>query len=96
METRAKVSGKYLEYRGKPLVREGDTICYGNMDDKCILILEIMSYKDTANGKLPDKIFIQLVESENQSNILRQGMKEGLYNAFSLGLVWLEHELSKS
>lgn len=96
METRAKVSGKYLEYRGKPLVREGDTICYGNMDDKCVLILEIMSYKDTDSGKLPDKIFIQLVESGNQANILRQGMKEGLYSAFSLGLVWLEHELSKA
>ena len=40
------VSGKYLEYRGKPLVREGDTICYGDMNEKCILILEIISYKE--------------------------------------------------
>lgn len=96
METRAKVSGKYLEYKGKPLVREGDTICYGNMDDKCILTLEIMSYKDTDNGKLPDKIFIQVVEAKNQSNIIKQGVKEGLYSAFSLGLVWLEHELGKA
>lgn len=40
------VEGKYLEYKGKPLVREGDTICYGDMNDKCILILEILSYKN--------------------------------------------------
>ena len=89
------VGGKYLEYKGKPLVREGDTICYGDMDDKCILILEIMSHKQTPEGELPDKILIQVVESKNQANILRQGSKSGLYDAFSLGLVWLEHELKK-
>ena len=38
------VDGKYLMYKDKPLVREGDTICYGDMTEKCILVLEIMSY----------------------------------------------------
>jgi hypothetical protein len=94
-QNRQKVGGKYLEYKGKPLVREGDTICYGDMEDKCILILEIMSHKQTAEGELPDKILIQVVESKNQANILRQGSKSGLYEAFSLGLIWLEHELKK-
>ena len=95
MDNNMMVGGKYLEYKGKPLVREGDTICYGDMDDKCILILEIMSHKQTPEGELPDKILIQVVESKNQANILRQGSKSGLYDAFSLGLVWLEHELKK-
>lgn len=95
MEQRKKVGGKYLEYKGKPLVREGDTICYGDMEDKCILILEIMSHKSTPDGDMPDKILIQVVESKNQANILRQGSKEGLYEAFNLGLIWLEHELKK-
>ena len=94
-EKREKVSGKYLEYKGKPLVREGNTICYGDMEDKCILLLEIMSYKKTETGDMPDKILIQVVESKNQANILRQGSKEGLYEAFNLGLIWLEHELKK-
>ena len=52
------VEGKYLEYKGKPLVREGDTICYGDMNDKCILILEILSYKNEDGKSLPDNIFI--------------------------------------
>ncbi len=95
MEKKEIVSGKYLEYKGKPLVREGDTICYGDMEDKCILILEIMSHKKTENGELPDKILIQVVESKNQANILRQGSKSGLYEAFNLGVIWLEHELKK-
>lgn len=89
------VEGKYLEYKGRPLVREGDTICYGDMNDKCILILEILSYKKEDGKDLPDNIFIQVVETKNQSNILRQGSKQGLFEAFDLGIVWLEHELKK-
>jgi hypothetical protein len=95
-EKREKVGGKFLEYKGKPLVREGDTICYGDMEDKCILILDIMSYKKTADGDLPDKIWIQVVDSKDQTKILRQGNKDGLYEAFNLGLIWLEHELKKA
>lgn len=96
MEKRETVGGKYLEYKGKPLVREGDTICYGDMNDRCVLILEIMSHKSTPEGDLPSNIFIQIVDPKNQSNIFRQGSKEGLYEAFNLGLVWLEHELKKA
>ena len=94
-DKRALVSGKYLEYRGLPLVREADTICYGDMEGKCILILEIMSYKEANGKKVPEDIIIQVVDPKNQSNIFRQGNKKGLYEAFSLGLVWFEHELKK-
>ena len=30
----------FLTYKGKPLVRNGDTIYYGNMSDKYIIKLE--------------------------------------------------------
>ena len=85
------VSGKYLEYRGWQLVREENTICYGDMNEKCILILEIMTYKD----ELPDKILIQVVDSKDQSKIIRQGQGKGLYEAFNLGVIWLDHECRK-
>lgn len=91
-ETRSKVSGKYLEYRGLPLVREENTICYGDMNEKCILILEIISYNEK---NLPQKIMIQIVDSKDQTKILRQGVKESLYEAFSLGVIWLDHECRK-
>lgn len=89
------VEGKYLEYKNKPLVREGNTICYGDKTERCFLILEIMSYKkDEDTGKeIPDTVFIQIIDSNNPNNIIKQGQKTGLYDAFSLGLVWLEREL---
>ncbi len=93
VDTRQKVSGKYLEYKGRPLVREGNTICYGDMNEKCILILEIMSYKKVGDEELPDKILIQVIDSKDPNKIIRQGQKEGLHDAFSMGLIWLEMAL---
>ena len=94
-QKRELVSGKYLEYKGFPLVREGDTICYGDMEGKCILILDIMSYKTVDGKQIPDDILIQVTDPKNQSKIFKQGSKQGLYEAFSLGLIWFNHELKK-
>ena len=93
-DKRELVSGKYLEYKGRPLVREGNTICYGDMSEKCILILEIMSYKEVDGNNLPDQILIQIIDSKDPSKIIKQGQKNGLHDAFSVGLVWLERALA--
>ena len=93
MENKAKVSGKYLMYKDRPLVREGNTICYGDMSEKCVLILEIMSYKEENGEQVPGKIIVQVLDSKDQTKIIKQGIKEGLYDAFSMGVVWLEHAL---
>ena len=84
------VEGKYLMYKDRPLVREGDTICYGDMSEKCILVLEIMSYKDVDGKQLPKNILIQVIDSKDPTKIIKQGSKEGLHDAFTMGLVWLD------
>ena len=89
------MSGKYLEYLDRPLVREGDTICYGDMTEKCILILEILSYnKETGT---PENILIQVIDSKDPNKIIKQGSsKKGLSDAVSTGLVWLERALQSA
>ncbi|MGN1445468.1 MAG: hypothetical protein ACI4WV_04165 [Eubacteriales bacterium] len=88
------VGGKYLMYKDRPLVREGDTICYGDMTEKYILVLEIMNYKEADGLRLPGDILVQVVESQDQNKIYRQGSKQGLYEAFGYGLIWLEQALA--
>ncbi len=87
------VEGKYLMYKDRPLVREGDTICYGDLAEPYILVMEIMSYKEVEGQKLPDAIIVQVVESKDQNKIIRQGTKNGFYEAFGYGLIWLEQAL---
>ena len=93
-DTRKQVEGSYLQYQGKPLVREDNTIIYGDLNhDPYILVLEIMSYKEEGGEKVPDKILIQVIDSKDPNKIIRQGSKEGLHDAFSMGLIWLEMAL---
>ena len=96
-EDRKKVEGVYLTYQGKPLVREDDTIIYGDLNhDPCVLVLEIIKYKEEAGEKVPAKVLIQILDSKDPNNILQSGQKDSLHDAFSLGLTWLDLKLKKS
>jgi hypothetical protein len=53
-----------------------------------------MSYKEVDGNQLPDKIFIQIIDSKDPNKVIKQGQKNGLYDAFSIGLVWLERALA--
>lgn len=81
---------KHLIYKDKPLVRAGDTICYGDMDEKYILMLDIWNYDDSGN---PNKVSIQVVESADQTKVVKEGFKNTLEEAFDFGTVWLEMAL---
>ena len=81
---------QYVLYKGLPLVREGDTICYGDTSDKYILMLNILAKKP--NGE-PDMIMVQICHSDNRNKIFsgKQAFKNDLYEALDLGSIWLEH-----
>ena len=81
-ETRDQVKGEYLYYKNKPLVREKDTICYGDFSEKCVLLFEIMSYTEQDGIKTPDKILIQILDS-GSGQILKQADKVGMHEAFT-------------
>ena len=94
-ETREQVKGNILYYKNRPLVREKDTICYGDFTEKCVLIFEIMSYVEKEGHKVPGKILIQILDSES-GKILKQADKEGMFDAFTYGIFWYEKFLSEN
>ena len=77
------VNGKYLEYKGRPLVREDNTICYGFMEDPYFLQLTIMTLKEQKGEAVPDKVLVQIKKTDRslseQERIVKQDMKTGLY-----------------
>ena len=84
---------KFLEYKGKALVRQGDSICYGNMSDKHILSLMIMAYKKVGDIEVPSKVLIQVLSTDPTKSfadrIVKQGDKDSLYDALDIGMIWL-------
>ena len=93
-ETKNLVKGKYLYYKNKPLVREKDTICYGDFSEKCVLLFEIMSYEEQDGVKTPGKILIQILDSQS-GQILKQADKVGMHEAFTYGMFWYEKILAE-
>ncbi len=91
------VDGQYLMYKGRPLVRGENTICYGFMEDPYILQMTIMTTKQVGDKEVPDKVLIQIVKTDDtlsaRERIVKQDMKSGLYDAFDLGIIWLERFL---
>lgn len=86
--------GQYVMYKGKPLVRQGQQILYGFMEDKYILFLGIMSTKKVGDADVPDEILIQ-IQSTADKKVVKFGKKNGLYEAFEYGIAWLDTELRK-
>ena len=81
---------QYVLYKGLPLVRDGDMLCYGDLDEKYILTLNILA-KDGNNN--PNMIMVQICHSSDRNKIVKgkQAFKNDLYEALDLGREWLEH-----
>ena len=82
-------SGEFIEYKGKPLVRQGDDIFYGDLSEKNYVYMMIMSDKKSARGDtLPGTIMVQLLDSETKSPV-KQKITNGLSEAFEYAEAWL-------
>ena len=94
-----KNANKFLEYRGKPLVRCGNTIYYGNMNDPYVIMLQITSTKTFNDMEIADRVLIQLLNTDPdcrpRERIVKKSEKKGLYNAMDIGTIWLERALEK-
>ena len=89
LEAKGVNKNEYLEYKGKPLVRQDNEIIYGDMSDNYYIYMMIMTEKDTENGSVPDKIMIQLRESSTGIP-KEQKVLNGLKVAFDYADAWLE------
>ena len=93
----SKETKKMLTYRGKPLVRSGNTIYYGDMADEFVAMLMVAEASDFADMKLPSKISVQIISTDPEENpkerIKKKTEKNNLYDALNIASIWLERTL---
>lgn len=87
----------FLRYKGKPLVRSGNTLYYGDMTEKCVIMMQILSTKTVKDLTVAEKVQVQLMSTDPdlrmKDRILKKSEKTGLYNAMDIGAIWLERAL---
>ena len=90
---------KFLTYKGRPLVRSGNTIYYGNPADKFVLVIQIITSKKINDLDVADKVMVQLVNTDStlplNEQIVKKSEKRGLYAAMDIGSIWLERALTQ-
>ena len=95
----AEEKSGYLLYKGKPLVRKGDTIYYGSMAEKYVVMLTVESTKKVGELDVAEKVSVQLMYTDpdlrTRDRTVKKSEKIGLYNAMDLGAVWLERALAE-
>ena len=75
------IDGSYLTYKGKPLVRKGNDLFYGDLSDEYYLSMMIMSQKKVSVGdqsvEVPDTILVQVCSKDGKP-VKQKLVKEGL------------------
>lgn len=73
---------KFPTYKGKPLVRCGDVLYYGNMDERYVIRLQIKSKKTVNDLEVADKVTVQLMCTDPDISPRKQVVKASEKTAF--------------
>ena len=99
MAEKKEKGAKFLTYKGRPLVRSGNTIYYGNMSDKYVIMLQIMGSGKVGSLDVSNKVLIQLMYTDPdlrvRDRVVKKSEKNGLYDAMDVGAIWLERALAE-
>ena len=86
----------FLTYKDKPLVRKDNIIFYGDMSEKYVIKLEILTSHKEGDLEVADKIKVDLIknDSEKLDNITKSTEKNGFAEAMYFASTWLDRALA--
>lgn len=91
---------QYMLYRGKPLVRDQNQLCYGDMNDPYVLHLMVLTTKKLADQEIPDAVLGEICSTDTSKpsaeRSVKQFQKNGLYEAMEYGMSQLAFFCKKS
>ena len=89
---------EFFTYKGRPLVRSGDELYYGSMEERFVIRMQIKSKKTVGDLEVADKVAIQLMctdpDLSPRKQLIKSSEKTGLFLAIDIADIWLERALS--
>ncbi len=90
----AKKAKEFLSYAGKPLLRDGNTLYYGDFSENFITRFTIAETKKVKDLDVASKVIIELLEKNgddiSSARLTKKAERDNLYAALDIGVYWLE------
>ncbi len=87
-----------LEYKGHPLRRKDDLIYFGSMEEKYIIMMQILETKKIEDMDVATKVAVQLQLTDpnlrTRDKVVKKSEKNSLYSAMDVASVWLDRALA--
>ncbi len=94
MANKKTTEKKALEFRGRPLVRCGDTIYYGDPKNRFIAELSVKASHQVEDLQISEKVSIKLLDTDpgvsSNKKIIKMTEKNDLYVALDVASSWLD------
>lgn len=88
----ATKEGQFPKYKDRPLVRNGNTLYYGDMRERYVAKIDIKTATAVNDLTIADRVVVQLMDTnpdEPQKVIVKTSEKKGLYLALDIADIWL-------
>ncbi len=83
-----------LIYRGKSLIRQGNTLYFGDFNDNFITRFTILETKNVNDLDMATKILIELLEKNgddiSSAKLTKKAERTSMWAALDIGIYWLE------
>ena len=90
----AKKAKECLLYEGKPLLRDGNVLYYGDFNENFITRFTILDTRKLHDLTVASKVSIELLEKHGDdiktARLTKKAERDSLYAALDIGVYWLE------
>ena len=95
----AKKKAEFLLYEGRPLLRDGNVLYYGDFSENFITRFTITETKKVNDLDIASKVIIELLEKNGDditsARLTKKAERDSLYAALDIGVYWLEDILER-
>lgn len=84
----------FLTYKGRPLVRSGNVVFYGNLNDKYVVMMQILDSVKDGDLDKSTRISVELQsndpEAKPNERVIQKTERKSMADAMEIATIWLD------
>ena len=84
----------FLTYKGRPLVRSGNVVFYGNLNDKYVVMMQILDSVKDGDLDKSTRVSVELQsndpEAKPNERVIQKTERKSMADALEIATIWLD------